>query len=203
MWRSVHSSRPSPSRWRSSGPPPQHSFISRPGRTITHTKREHNCESGRISPATHRPLGVRVVVDQDERGDDVHGQAGQRDEVGRQPERAAADQPVPPALHVRVEDAVALAAVRVLVEVLQLRRRQQPVAAEQHGAGGRVERAESASDGSAESSSDRQTARRLAGAGTQRRRWCCVTIVGEAKLMLLKKNNEFIGLWRLIRFGRN
>lgn len=83
---------------------------------------------------------VRAVVDEDQGGDDVDDQAEDGDEVGREPERHLADQPVPPWLQEAVEEAVAGAAVLVLAEPLQLAGRQQPVLVELH-ASSRIARA--------------------------------------------------------------
>lgn len=67
---------------------------------------------------------VRAVVDKDQGSDDVDDQAEDGDEIGREPERHLADQPVPPWLQEAVEEALARAAVLVLAEPLQLAGRQ-------------------------------------------------------------------------------
>lgn len=86
----------------------------------------------KIQTKTYLGPRVRAVVDEDQGGGNVDDQAEDGDEVGREPERHLADQPVPPWLQEAVEEAVARAAVLVLAEPLQLAGRQQPLLVELH-----------------------------------------------------------------------
>lgn len=76
-------------------------------------------------------LGVGAVGDEYDRGEDVDEEPQHGYKVRRQPDRHLADEPVPPGLEHRVEQAGARTAVPVLGQPLELSRREYLVLVEE------------------------------------------------------------------------